>query len=147
VRAVRGVRQCCFNCAGEIELPIAVRIRTPVFEKRPGRGIEQVRLRSRYARGRPLEPQLDAKMLECRKCRAQHLRSRPISTQLLHSHLARRGRGSELHGLFPGGGSLGAAVSVEHIPFASALSADLRSERVPLASVAPPALPQALVVC
>ena len=89
VCAVRVVCQCGFNCAAEIELPVTVRIRTSVFEKRTGRRIEHVRLRSRYARGRPLEPQLDAKMLECRKSRAQHLCRGPIATHLILPLLAR----------------------------------------------------------
>jgi hypothetical protein len=44
-------------------------------------------------------------MLECRKHRAQHLRGRPIATQLIHSPLARGSGRSEFHGPLSGPGS------------------------------------------
>jgi hypothetical protein len=102
LRLVRGVRQCCFDCAAELELPVAVRIRASVFEKRTGRWIENVRLGSRCAGSRPAEAQLDAKMLDCRKHCAQHPRRGTIATQLVHSPLARGAGGSEFHGQYPG---------------------------------------------
>lgn len=101
MRAMRSVRQGCFNCVAEIELAVAVRIRTAILEKRARRRIEQMRLRGWYACGRPLETQLDAKVLDSRERSAQHLRRGAIATQLIHSPLARGGGRSELHKPYP----------------------------------------------
>jgi hypothetical protein len=97
LRVVRGARHCCFDCAAELELPVAVRIRASVLEERTGWRIEHMRLWGRDARGRPSEAQLDTKVLECRKQRAQHLRRGPLATRLIHSPLARGSGRSEFH--------------------------------------------------
>src|ERR1700739_507719 len=86
-------------------------------------------------------------MLEGGKRCAQHLRGRPIATQLIHSLLAPGRGGSELHRPLSEGGSLAAAASVEHMPFVGALSPDLRSPCARLATVAPAAPLQASAGC
>jgi hypothetical protein len=141
VRTVGGIRQCCLDCSTEIELPVAVRIRAAVFEKCAGRRIQHMRLRGRYASSRPLEAQLDAKVLERRKRRAQRLRGRPIATQLVHSPLASGSGWSELHGPRSGSGCCQRRGESSTCQPASVLSPALRSQRARRATVAPRAPP------
>lgn len=101
MRAMRTVRQSCFNSVAEVELAVAVRIRTAILEKRARRRIEQVRLRGWCAGGRPLKTQLDAQVLDSRERGTQHLRGGAIATQLIHPPLARGGGRSELHEPYP----------------------------------------------
>ncbi len=99
---VRDIGQCVFDGPAEIELPVAIRIWTAIFEKRTGRRIEHVRQGGRGARVGPSEPQLDTKMLECRERDAQHLSRSAIAPRLIHFSLASRSGRSESHEPFPG---------------------------------------------
>jgi len=98
---VRCVGQSRRDGVSEVELAVAVRIRTGVFEKSSRRRIQHMRLWGRHAGTRSYELQLDTQLLDRRECRAQKRRRGPITTQLIHSFLARGGRRSEPHVRFP----------------------------------------------
>src|SRR6266481_6041050 len=82
------VRERRFDGTGEIELSVAVGIRTGELEERPRRRMQYVRLQCRCARGGTLEFQLETQMLDGGECHAQCLRGCPVATQPLHALLA-----------------------------------------------------------
>src|SRR2546430_8634586 len=85
---MRRVRERRFDGTGEIELSVAVRIRTGELEERPRRRMQDVRLQCRRARGRTLEFQLETQMMDVWECDAQCQRGCPVATQPVHALLA-----------------------------------------------------------
>src|ERR1700674_5071651 len=107
---MRRVREGCFDGIGEIELSVAVGIRTGELEERPCRRMQYVRLQCRCARGRTLELQLETQMLGGLQCAPQRQRACPVATQPVHPLLA--GSGAEtcgVHVALPVVGSRGVA--------------------------------------
>src|ERR1700724_93020 len=94
---MRRVREGRLDGAGEIELAVAVGIRTGELEERPRRRMQYVRLQCRCARGRALELQLETQMLDGREGDPQRQCGCPVATQPVHALLA--GSGAETCGV------------------------------------------------
>src|SRR5258708_40005870 len=93
-----GVCQSRVDGVGEIEMSVAVGIRTREIEKRLCGRMQYVRLECGCLGARTLELQLEAQMLDGWKRDTQCHRGRPIATQPLHALLARGGAGTrEVH--------------------------------------------------
>src|ERR1700730_18293268 len=107
---MRRVGERRFDGVGEIELSVAVGIRTGELEKRPRRRMQYVRLQCRGARGRTLELQLEAQVLHGRERDAQCLRGGAVATQPVHALLACGGAETcGIHVALPEVGSRGVA--------------------------------------
>src|SRR5258708_33899612 len=89
-----GVCQSRVDGVGEIEMSVAVGIRTREIEKRLCRRMQYVRLEGGCLGARTLELQLEAQMLDGWKRDTQCPRARPIATQPLHPLLACGGPGN-----------------------------------------------------
>src|ERR1700686_4571631 len=107
---MRWVRECRFDGTGEIELSVAVGIRTGELEERPRRRMQEARLQRRCSRGRTLELQLETQMLDGWERDPQLHRGCRVATQPVHALLA--GGGAEtcgVHVALPVVGSRGVA--------------------------------------
>src|SRR5882672_1932888 len=107
---MRRVREGCFDGTGEIELSVAVGIRTGELEERPRRRMQYVRLQCRCARGRTLELQLQTQMLDGWEGDPQRERGCPVATQPVRALLAgSRAETCGVHLALPVVGSRGVA--------------------------------------
>ena len=111
LRPMLRVRQRCVDGMREIELPVTVRIRARELEERPGRRVQQVRLRCRSVQGRFLKDQLQPQLLDSGERHPKRRRDRSVSAQAVAVLVALRGTAhkGELHGSPPGAASSGVA--------------------------------------
>jgi hypothetical protein len=87
LRSVRRVLECRVDSLHQIELSVAVGVRTRVGEKRPRGRMQHVRLRSRGIGQRTHECQIEAELVDSGECHAQRRCGRPVAAQALHALL------------------------------------------------------------